>query len=476
MPIPSKTQLDQISSINTSLKAWLAETAIEVPTAWRNLESPVLSSPQMSDGSKSLSCNSSARSWVISEFSQEEQGMSSSDKGPARPPTDGGSSKDSKTHVGNDFRLPGRNQPAPGGKIGRWLKEVTPPPSIVLNVRAFGDMSLHDQELDVCTGEFLPPIEQPEVLYQALDGPCLGPKDIAWRRFNMTSELFVARTITIHAKLDKTSEEVIAEEATAEEASFEEASFEETTKYSPIMNESPRPDLCRLRSVVPRDYEQIANIMNLELKMEHSPQVFEDGDFKADDVAAMDERCKLNRRPFIVALLPDPLMDRTKWPLNSLDAYQAYVRYKQTQEVDSLIVVGFAVVQEARFGFKETVDAGSRLSGQIRIIVHPDWRQRRVGSALMDRILCLAFPGRLSLGGYEWLYDASGIKNRYSKLYLELFCEGKRDENLVWRESLLYRSGFFPVGYLPGAVKAARGGVNRWLDLGIWEYATEQQP
>ncbi|PHH63612.1 hypothetical protein CDD81_5704 [Ophiocordyceps australis] len=456
--MPSKTQLDKLSSVYTSMKAWLAETAADVPTAWRDSESPAVLPSQMKDNSESLPCNASAKSWSVSDLSQEAQNMSQIDKGPDMPLTDDGSGQYSKPYIRDELKLPARGQLAPDGKIGRWLENISPPPTIILDVRGFSDMSLHDQELDVCTGEFLPPIEQPEVTYLPLGGPCVGPRDMAWRRINMTSELFVARAITIHQKLDKTRKEAMNEEA---------------TKSPPKVNEWLGLHKCIVRPVLPEDYEHIANIMNLEMKMEDSPQIFEDTDFTADDVAAMAERCRLNRRPFIVALLPDPLMDESKWPQDSSNAYQAYVRYKQTQKVGSLLVVGFAVVLEARFGLKETVDAGSRFCGQVRIIVHPDWRQKRIGSALMDKILCTEKYEWSCTGNLE-AFDASCIKHRYVKLYVELFCEGGRDETLVWRESLLFRLGFSPVGYLPSAVKTATGGVNRWLDLGIWEYAIEQ--
>ncbi|KAM0514104.1 hypothetical protein ACHAPE_007194 [Trichoderma viride] len=351
-----------------------------------------------------------------------------------------------------------------------WLLQISNPPAVV-DLLASIAMDQHKRGIDPMTGKFLPEIIHPDTFKALGDGPARGYGDIAWRQANMTVELQIDREIR--------SREVLANKARLQMESNQ-------PKLKPAPVEPPTwPDAkCIVRPAKPEDFEAIATIMNLESKAKINPQVFEWKKAVAADIQKIYKSCQDNLRPFVVATAADdPLLDPSKWPKHSTQAYQSYLAFRASQAEVPQDVFGFAFVTEARIGMLGTPCPGSRHAGQIKLIVHPDHRGKMYGSALLDRVLLCTAPFHRSMVDYEWqcqnsakIYENISYQNdrKYAWVYIETFCADRADPATQLVTTVLQKFEFKEVGCLPSAIKTDRYYESQWLDLVLW--ARETQP
>lgn len=247
----------------------------------------------------------------------------------------------------------------------------------------------------------------------------------------------------------------------------------------PVAEEQPWPSAsCFIRPAEKKDYDQIADIINLE-RSTACPQVFlSSAPVISSDVDKAAWPCRSATRPFIVAIpVGEDMMDQSKWPPNSDRAYQEYVEFKKSQPTPPPSVFGFALVTDMPLGFLSDRCLGSRHSGQVRIFVHSEHRQKSYGTALLDKILLCTSPHHRSIIDYEWrfghpegIYDDPLTQNirQHVRLYVELFCENKLQNEYTWRADMLSKFNFQEVAHLCKAVKTVQG--RQWLDVVLWEF------
>ncbi|KAL7936312.1 hypothetical protein V8C35DRAFT_297490 [Trichoderma chlorosporum] len=350
----------------------------------------------------------------------------------------------------------------------KWLLETSEPPTAVHPLAPQSGVNHYKKDIDTQTGDFLPEIDYPDTFKSLHEGPSRDHRDIAWRQANMTVELQITREIR--------SRELLATKLRSQMKAQEQV--------TPIEQATGPNAECIVRPATPEDFEAIAAIINLESRATGSPQIIEWRDVTAANVQKIYEDCQDNLQPFIVATTTeDPLLDRSNWPQTATKAYQSYIAFRSTQAKASQEVLGFAFVMEDRLGLLGGPCPGSRHTGQVKVVVHPDHRGKLYGSALLDRILLCTAPFHRRAVDYEWqcqdtskVYESIACQNRrkYAWIYIETFCAGRDDPALKLATGFLQKFEFQEVSYLRSAVKTDRYYESQWLDLVLW--AREAQP
>ncbi|KAL7950849.1 hypothetical protein V8C42DRAFT_307737 [Trichoderma barbatum] len=366
---------------------------------------------------------------------------------------------------------PDQHETPEGANISRtmaWLLQTAKPPAAVLPLASRGAIDHYKKDIDTETGGFMPEIRYPDTFKSLHEGPSRDHRDIAWRQANMTVELQITREIR--------SRELLATKLRSQ--------MKPQAQAIPVEQETGPNAECIVRPATPKDFEAIAAIINMESRAKDSPQIIEWREVTAANVQKIYDSCRDNLQPFIVATTAeDPLLDRSNWPKNSTKAYQSYLAFRSTQAKVSQEVLGFAFVVEARAGLLGGPCPGSRHTGQVKVIVHPDHRGKLYGSALLDRILVCTAPFHRRAVDYEWqcqdtskVYESISCQNRrkYAWIYVETFCAGRDDPALKLVTGFLQKFEFQEVCYLRSAVKTDRYYESQWLDLVLW--ARETQP
>lgn len=319
----------------------------------------------------------------------------------------------------------------------------------------------HRCEINPANGSFITPILHPDT-YQCPEE--LDDVQMAWRRDNMSSELEIVQEIRRREKLALRINNIL-NDSVANQA-IEEYQW-------------PKAD-CIVRPVQENDFDEIAVILNAELGNTCWPQILCRFPFTSSDIKALFEFCVTKQHPFIVATTADdPLLDKSKWPANSTDAYDQYIRYKSQVDTKSeKKILGVAFVSVFKVGFLGTFSPATRHSGMLRVVVHPQHRRHNIGSALLDRLLVSTSLFYRNQVDYEWrcskrngTYEHPVTRNvrQYARLYIEIWCESSESPELVWRSKMLSQFGLSQVAYLTGAGKSLQSQGAKWQDLSLWE-------
>ncbi|UNI13978.1 hypothetical protein JDV02_000664 [Purpureocillium takamizusanense] len=418
----------------------------------------------------------SADSWSVSDLHDNNQGSSTNVNcqsvqfgGPLpRIPTS--ASRKSRQDTFNMALMSGKGKE--GGISHTWLDSLELPEPATLP-RDSNSHAYRRCDIDTITGNMIAPVEYPETLQCYIEGACRDAGDIGWRRCNMTSELQIRRELASRQKLGQQVQELVAQSQPVTRVNSEAVSEEDQWPNAH----------CVVRPACPADFQQIADIINLETQS-GSLHVIDSKQVSAADIHKVFTYCQHHKRPFIVAVpAEDELLDPTKWPKSSGKAYREYLEFKKGLPKRLLPVVGFGFISEAfRVGLLNAPCPGMRFSGQARIVVHPEHRRQLYGSALLDRLLsCTCF--RRSFVDYEWkcadsahVYDSSHTSNvrQYTRLYIEVLCESKEDASLKWRAAMLSKYGFTEAAHLRRFVRTDRGPESKWLDVVLYEFEAQQ--
>ncbi|ETS01385.1 hypothetical protein M419DRAFT_81174 [Trichoderma reesei RUT C-30] len=348
-----------------------------------------------------------------------------------------------------------------------WLRSTSEPPALAHSLESMAGIHHYTRDIDTETGYFLPEITYPDTLKTLHEGPSRDQRDIAWRQANMTAELQINREIR--------SRELLALKLKSQiKPQLDPVAFKREV--------TPRAN-CVVRPATPQDFAAIAAIINMESRTKGIPQVMEWKEVTGADVQRIFDNCRDNLQPFVVATTADPLMDLANWPIDSSDLYEEYLAFRSAQAKVVPKVLGFAYVMEARVGMLGGSCPGSRHTGQVKIIVHPNHRGKLYGSALLDRILVCTAPFHRRVLEYGWrCQDSSGVyeenpvfnRRKYAWIYIERFCDGRDDATLKKAIRFFEKFEFQEACYLRCAVKTDRYYESQWLDLVLW--AREAQP
>ncbi|KAI1631314.1 hypothetical protein F4809DRAFT_177739 [Biscogniauxia mediterranea] len=237
-------------------------------------------------------------------------------------------------------------------------------------VAHFLDSNIKNSEecdVDTMTGELLPPVEYPFTK---------SGHDEAGK---ITSEMQVKLFCSTSSKEEKKAEKK-AKKAAREAAlkAAQEAANVNPPEMKPPHERLPDPDEvlvpCHLRPVEESDIEGVAEIYNNEVK--NGYKVMDVNPVSVEDFRELFLTCVHEKSPFSVAV--------QGW-------HQPHTNHKPR-------ILGFALVDAVSRGITGSYFTRSRLGGRITVIVHPDFRRKRIGSALIDSILSscsrIYFPKR----------------------------------------------------------------------------------
>lgn len=358
-----------------------------------------------------------------------------------------------------------------------WLKNVTTPPTEHLKQMIEEDeLSLRHCDIDAATGQVLDQIPYP----QTMRGPEINllDKKIRFKQEYVTSTLVMEREMR--------NRQMMANAFKAKQAQQQaDAKQEVRDPKHPSQPSWPTAN-CGIRPATPADFEALAQIINSDMEEEY-PSIFETVAITASHVHKLYEECKVSRRPFIVATeLPKSaktFMDPAKWP--SMEAYQEfcteYEEFLKTQQAEmpvSAKVLGFAVATEATIGFLSTASAATRYACRLQVVVHPQYRRQKVGTALLDKILSVVYPYHRSLIDYEWkcdepegTYETPTRNNvrQYNKIYMETYVEHKGLQDVSWKAEMLGKYGFANLVTIKQAAKLPGNTLAKWLDMTLWQ-------
>ncbi|RWA13846.1 hypothetical protein EKO27_g1240 [Xylaria grammica] len=230
-------------------------------------------------------------------------------------------------------------------------------------------------------------------------------------QLEMTSELFMKRFAVKMARRDperKAQRRAEKEERAAARAAAA-AGRENLVEEPPNINEVQIP--CHLRPAVESDIEAITAIYNQEIKDGY--KVIDTKPVGQDEFRSIYSQCLSEKMPFVVAV--------EGW-YGALDKpYQA--------------VIGFALVTAVSRGIAGSYDTISRCGGKLLVIVKPECRRKRVGTALIDILITNCTGWYMPKGGYQfvnlthdWMSKEFG-KNSRKWWYLEMDVMIRSDEN-----------------------------------------------
>jgi hypothetical protein len=337
--------------------------------------------------------------------------------------------------------------------IENWDREKEHYPIVHLTLDR--DPRTDDCDIDPATGEFVAPVR-----YIKLQRD--GQAKYDWRRMNLSSENRILREIARREELRKEIER-----------------REQEAKYAnPTFEEDKVPDAaCTLRPAQPQDFQAIADIINSERQQGKGSQVYLPN-VDRNQIAALYNACHGKHRPFIVAIpSPNKGPDRSNWSKAEEEEYQEFLKFKKSRETSQPTALGFALITDARQNFLGGICRGSRFSGNIKVIVHPQHRKKLIGTALLDKILsCVNIYHRSEID-YNWecsetrqTYEYVSAHNlrKYNKVYVEAFSVGKHDLKIENIKRLLKKFEFELVAKFKDAVKHGNApGI--WKNLHVWE-------
>ncbi|KAI5465449.1 hypothetical protein BGZ63DRAFT_420019 [Mariannaea sp. PMI_226] len=364
-----------------------------------------------------------------------------------------------------------------------WATEQDQPP-----VAGFLHDGTRNPDTDLCdidtfTGALLPRVEQPPTYKNPGSGLGYDLRGMNWRQHNMTAgnliEKHLRRESMLHTKTDAPSLHL---------------NPQNRIEQDPIEEDSWPSAQCLLRPATSQDFVGIAAIINAEMRQEDA-QVLYTAPIGPQEIEQLYLHCQKDLRPFIVAVPSvNEFLDRSKWPEGADKEYKEFVRFKklQQQSTNYNTVLGFAFVTEARMGLLATGCHGSRFTGRITVLVHPDHRRKLYGTALLDRILLSVSAYHRSLIDCAWecsnamlIYEHPVTKNqrKYARLHIEGLFAGKEGEKETWVNKLLEKFEFTKAGRLGETTCTGSGRPSNWLDSVMWEHEarpvseiTEEEP
>lgn len=241
----------------------------------------------------------------------------------------------------------------------------------------------------------------------------------------------------------------------------------------------PRAE-CSIRPTTDDDIAGIAEIMNLERKDACNGAGKSASLIRDWDMVKIFNKCKKEKRPFIVATGgEDDLLDRSKWPAQADLAYQEYVKFRSKDgPKPKATIIGFAFALPRQTAMFEAQDNRTDHSCYATLFVHPSHRQKKIGSALLDRLLMSLSPVHCSLIDFDWkcdepaeIYEQRALDNaqQYSRVFVEYVDAHDEEKRLLSRKILLEKFGFSQVGHLTCLKSEVHEGKRAWLDLFTWE-------
>lgn len=239
---------------------------------------------------------------------------------------------------------------------------------------------------------------------------------------------------------------------------------------------------CDLRPAMINDMEGVLQIYNNEIK--YGIQTVDTELLTLADMKTVLEGCKRDYRPFIVAVKRELKFDPRCWP--SEEIFMEYVRMKKAQpgaKEEEAKVLGFGLLTEYQAGLAGSWHGSGRYTARVHVYVDLDFRRKKLGTAILDRLLCLTSHNYVSKTGYDWVCpeDLDTYISRASlntRVFRRLLIETKmleKDPNFDWMKRFLEDTFCFwqmskGSGVFDDLHRTQRGCDSAWYDAILWQH------
>lgn len=273
-----------------------------------------------------------------------------------------------------------------GAFIGAWMDDV---PNNVVASFDKGEEEHWTKDIDVLTGEFLPPVEQPT----SMTNPAPLDPNTDRRRQNWTSTLLQTHHNTHGAgrRKGRNSDHIIRHEPNLLERVVETPP--PRVVKPPVVKEPvvQRPEYHRyvprvasfLRPAEQSDIEAIRHIYNWEVQ--HGMQALDSQALTVEQFNQILKTTKELGLPFLVAVRGSARGDKAPTRGHIVQSPFQQVPFKPSDKLGE--VLGFAYLSVWKPGLAGSATGSSRGTAQAHVFVHPDYRRKKIGFSLLDMLL-----------------------------------------------------------------------------------------
>lgn len=167
---------------------------------------------------------------------------------------------------------------------------------------------------------------------------------------------------------------------------------------------------CHLRPAVKSDVRSVTKIYNQEVRTSH--RTVDSHEVSEASFTKIFDNCKQSNAPFLVAV--------KGW-------------LQSSSGVSPDTIIGFAYVEVLATGIGNSWDTCAATCGRVKLIVHPDYRKNRVGTAMLDVIVSSCSQRHQPYQGYQFINledDRRFVRpidniGRWYKLYIEVFIKSE---------------------------------------------------
>ncbi|KAK4190123.1 hypothetical protein QBC35DRAFT_378858 [Podospora australis] len=289
--------------------------------------------------------------------------------------------------------------------VNAWMKEI---PEDVKPTFLKPEVDAHwECDVDTNTGELLEPVEYPNTMF---DPSSDLSADLDERRRNWTSALYIKRQRKLLKKREqlypgRTSDYVTAE-SIAEQIPCTREEMQASVQQKPVVplynNSVPRIP-CFLRPAERVDMEAVKNIYELEMKSGF--QTLDSMPLTSTEWEKILGTTQTLNMPFVAAVRGNARTFGLKsgnlqWsPFNQVPVdFDDPNGHEKDNEI-----LGFAYVSVWQPGLAGSATGSSRATTRVHVYVHPDYRKKKIGTCLLDKIMSCISPRMSSNEGYDFI-------------------------------------------------------------------------
>ncbi|RYP90451.1 hypothetical protein DL770_003424 [Monosporascus sp. CRB-9-2] len=306
------------------------------------------------------------------------------------------------------------------------------------------------RDVDTNTGTLIEPVEYPDTF---------RPPGSVRAQFDLTPQEYINSVLhELQARADRIAQKKSKRETAAIKAARQR-----------VIEEDVNPDKvqvdCHIRPATEKDMEGVAAIYNREVN--NSYKVVDTQPVTVAKFHELLRGCKAHSQPFVVAV--------AGW------------HFADMEDCENSII-GFCLVDALERGISGSYNTSTKPCGKIIVVVHPDWRQKKLGTALIDVIMASCSTRYTSRQGYQWmstLDDEVHVRPSYNKrrwhtLQIQVLVRsGKSKEDVQRGEEYKWIFEFLEVKFALLLTKhdeklyyhpSQALGLNHWLDRLTFEH------
>jgi L-amino acid N-acyltransferase YncA len=281
-------------------------------------------------------------------------------------------------------------------------------------------------DIDTATGHLIQPVDFPDSYMD----PGSAGSQLTWKRRNWSSELLSRRHLM--SKKNKNNKYGppgaptgwfdTADLATPLEFNHGNATGTKVEPV-PVLEPEPEPEIvhpdvpkipCYMRPASADDMEGVSQIYKWEVL--HGTQALDSVPLSAADFENILHKTRSHKMPFVVMV-----MTSGEPTGNGLEKKEN--------------IIGFGFLSIWQPGLAGHCDGTSRLSAKVNIFVHPEFRKKKIGFSLLDKLMSVSSENFSSKDGYDFVdYDQDPAYDSFRphrkikpffKLYIQYFVRSK---------------------------------------------------